>query len=117
MKRLLRAHTEIIDTYRTAQSKMTARAVRLGFSIIFLLLSACGTVTPRRSTTEPASATETTTTPVKSTATSLVTQTPRVRRVWLPALFDPNANRAASRLLKARLDSFARLHADIFLDV
>jgi multiple sugar transport system substrate-binding protein len=96
---------------------MTTRLFRLTFLVFLLFVSACGTLIPPPSATQPDSVTGTLSSPENSTATLPAPETSRDLRVWLPAQFDPDADSDAARSLKARLDQFAKLHPEISLDI
>lgn len=86
----------------------------LNFALCFFI-TACGTLTPPLTTTQPASVTETVSPPVPQTATPPAAT--RVLRIWLPSQIDPRTDTPAADLLKARLGAFAQNHPDLSLDI
>lgn len=93
-------------------------AMRAVISVLLMgALSACGTLVPRPSATQPAAVTGTPSTPVTATAISAGTPAPQVLRLWLPLQFDPQAVSPAARLLRLRLELFESIHPGVTLDV
>ncbi len=87
------------------------------FLFFIFVFSACGTLFPRPSATQPDSVTGTPATPGISTATVPAPGSSPNLRVWLPKQFDPQTGSAAALALKTRLDLFARLHPELRLDI
>lgn len=93
------------------------RLTLLTSALLCLALAACSEL-PVSLTLPPPQPSPTATQPATPTEI-LITPTPgpATLRLWVPPQFDPDGNRRANRLLRARLDEFAVQHPDVLLEV
>jgi ABC-type glycerol-3-phosphate transport system substrate-binding protein len=99
---------------------MKTRLLRIASFSLILLLVGCSPLAPYLSTPTSAPAAEATATPQTSptsTAPTVTTRQPGILRVWLPPLFDPNAETSAAALLSQRLQQFEDDYPGITLDI
>ena len=100
---------------------MIARALRITFPLIFILLTGCASLAPLLSPPTPAPVFHATSTPKPiplATATVLQPSSQlHILRIWLPPRFDPNADTDSAKLLKQRLADFELSHPRIKIEV
>lgn len=99
---------------------MISKGLRIACLLILLSAAGCADIASLLTTPTPVSATRTSTPPQpvpSETRTSPVLVEAQVLRVWLPPIFDPEADTAPARLLKQRLAEFRASHRGLEIDV